>query len=167
MSQQEAQEPVKKIITPVRCEYLYTPGQASQKFLRGLEKGKFMGQACDECGKVYMPPRGACPMCGIPTSKEVQLSNKGTIITYCVVRVPSQNIEVELPYVAGSILLDGADLTFTALLQELKFDEARIGMRVEAVWKPEEEWIPNMSNVKYFRPINEPDVPFEQIKEYS
>ena len=166
MSEQESAEPVKKIVTPVRCEYLYTPGMASTKFLRGLEQGKFMGQACDECGKVYMPPRGACARCGAPTSKEVEVSHKGTIVTYCTVRVPSENITVELPYCAGNILLDGTDITFTALLQEVNFEDVRMGMRVEAVWKPREEWGPSLGNIRYFRPIDEPDVPFDDFKEH-
>ena len=88
------------------------------EFLRGFEKGKIMGQACDNCGKVYVPPRGACAKCGAPTSKEVECANKGTVVTMTVVRVPSENIQVELPYVAANVLLDGADITFTALIQE-------------------------------------------------
>ena len=43
----------------------------------------------------------------------------------------------------------------------------RIGMRVEAVWKDSSEWEFSSENIKYFRPSGEPDVPFEQIKEYS
>jgi uncharacterized OB-fold protein len=163
----EESKDVKLITTPVRCEYQYTPGTATQKFLRGFERGKIMGQACDNCGKVYVPPRGACAKCGSPTSKEVECANKGTVVTMTIVRVPSQNIQVELPYVAANVLLDGADITFTALIQECNFEDVRVGMRVEGVWKPEAEWEPSMTNLKYFRPIDEPDVPFEQFKEIS
>ena len=167
MSDPNTSEPVKLIVTPVRCKYQYTPGTATQKFLRDVEQGKLIGQSCGGCGKVYIPPRGACPRCGIPTSKAVVIGNTGTVITYSVIRVPSQNIQVDLPYVAASILLDGADISITALLQECDNDDVRIGMRVEAVWKPASEWIPSMTNIKYFRPVDEPDVPYDEIKEYS
>ena len=40
MSEEQEKEPVTMIITPVRCEYHFTPGTASQKFLRAIEKGK-------------------------------------------------------------------------------------------------------------------------------
>lgn len=166
MSEQE-QKPVKMIVTPVRCDYDYTPGQATQKFLRAMEQGKIVGQACDRCGKVYVPPRGACARCGRPTSKEVELADTGTIVSYSIVRVPSENIQVDLPYVAASVLLDGADISFTALLQECPYDEVRIGMRVQAVWRPKEEWTTSMTNIAYFKPLDEPDVPFEKIKEIS
>ena len=84
-----------------------------------------------------------------------------------IVRVPSQNIKVELPYVAANICLDGADISFTGLLQEIPWEEVRIGMRVKAVWKPESEWTTSMNNMDYFVPLDEPDVPFEKIKEIS
>ncbi len=141
MSEEGERKPVSYLVERVRVDYTYTPGVASQKFLRGLEKGKIMGQACDSCGRVYVPPRGACGRCGVPTSREVKVSDKGTVVIFSVVRVPSAVIEVELPYVAAHVLLDGADIAFQALIQECKFDEVRMGMRVQALWKPESEWV--------------------------
>jgi uncharacterized OB-fold protein len=72
-----------------------------------------------------------------------------------------------LPYVAAHVLLDGADIAFQNLIQECKFDEVRMGMRVQAVWKAESEWGPTFENVKYFRPIDEPDVPYGQFREHA
>lgn len=164
---EQTRDPVKLLVTPVRCEYNYTPGQATQKFLRAIEKGKLLGQACDGCGKVYIPPRGACGRCGRATRKEVELEDTGTVVSFSIVRVPSANIQVELPYVAANVLLDGADISFSALMQGCAYDEVRIGMRVKAVWKPESEWTTSMTNIAYFEPLDEPDVPFEKIKEIS
>ena len=73
--------------------------------------------------------------------------------------------EQETNYVAN-ILLDGADISFTGLLQECPMEDVRVGMRVEAVWRDSSEWDYSSENIKYFRPIDEPDVPFEDIKEY-
>ncbi len=167
MSQESERKPVSYIVERVRVDYTYTPGVAAHKFLRGLEKGKIMGQTCDSCGRVYVPPRGACGRCGVPTSQEVEVSDKGTVVIFSVVRVPSAVIQVELPYVAAHVLLDGADIAFQSLIQECKFDEVRMGMRVQAVWKPKSEWGPTFENIKYFRPIDEPDVPYEQFKEHA
>lgn len=160
-------EPVKMIITPVRCVYSYTPGSATQKFLRAMERGKIVGQACDGCGKVYIPPRGACGKCGRATSREVELEDTGTVVSFSIVRVPSENIKVDLPYVAANIVLDGADISFSALIQGCSYDEVRIGMRVKGVWKPQSEWTTSMNNISHFVPLDEPDVPFEKIKEIS
>ena len=40
-----------------------------------------------------------------------------------------------------------------------------MGMRVQAVWKPESEWGPTFENIEYFEPIDEPDVPYEQYQD--
>ena len=42
-------EPVKVLVTPVKVDYTYTPGIASEKFLLGLKQGKLLGVAgCSE-----------------------------------------------------------------------------------------------------------------------
>jgi hypothetical protein len=86
--------------------------------------------------------------------------------TYCVVNVPFAGQSIEIPYICGQILLDGANLSFMGLIQEIPIDEIRMGMRVEAVWVPAEEWGPTLASVKYFRPTGEPDADYETYKEY-
>ena len=95
------------------------------------------------------------------------MSDRGTITTFCIVRVPSENIDLKLPYCAANILLDRSDMPMIALLQECDAEDVRIGMRVEAVWKPEEEWGPTLENIRYFRPTGEPDVPSEKLGDWA
>jgi len=158
------QEPVKSIVTPTRTEYTFTPGPSAQRYLRALVSGRLIGETCPSCKKVYTPPSGACARCGVATEGEVEVSDRGTVTTFCIVRVPSENIDLELPYCSAQILLDGADSSFFGLIQECPWDEVRMGMRVEAVWKPKSEWGPSAENIRYFKPSGEPDVPFEKIK---
>lgn len=163
----EEKEAVKVIDTPVALDYTYRPGIAADRFLRAIKQGKMLGQGCEECGRVYFPSRGACPRCAKPTTKEVEIKDTGTVITFSVVRVPSENIQVELPYCAANILFDGADITTTLLVQECAMEDVRIGMRVQAVWLPEDQWEYGMTNIEYVKPLDEPDRPFDEIKEYS
>ena len=44
------------------------------------------------------------------------------------------------------------------MIQECPVDEVRPGMRVEAVWVPDDELGPTMESIKWFRPTGEPDV---------
>ncbi len=159
-------EPVKSIVTPTRIEYTFRATGASASFLKNIAAGRIVGRRCPECEKVYVPARGVCPRCGVATAEEVEVADKGTVTTFCVVRIPSDNIDLKPPYVAAHILLDGSDIPFFALIQECEVDEVRMGMRVEAVWAPREEWAPTFSNIRHFRPIDEPDVPFERFKEH-
>ena len=158
-------EPVRKIRTPIRLDYTMTAGEAQSRFLRQIANGKIFGQRCPECEKVYVPPRGSCPTCGIATRDEVELADKGTVTTFCIVNIPFAGAAVEVPYVCASVLLDGADITLFHLVQEVPVDEVRMGMRVEAVWAPPEKRGPTLESIKHFRPIGEPDTPYEAYKD--
>ena len=113
-------------------------------------------------GKVNVPPRGADPQLGVPTSEPVELGHTGTVTSFCVVNVQFYGQVMEIPYVSALILLDGADLPLMHLIQECPTDDVRIGMRLEAVWVDEADRRPNLDSIKYFRPIDEPDVEVRQ-----
>lgn len=154
------------IKTPIRIDYTYTAGQAPSRFLRSMAEGRIVGQRCPECKKVYVPPRGSCPTCAVPTEEAVELADKGTVTTFCVVNLPFYGQEIKPPYVCASVLLDGADIALFHLIQEIPAAEVRMGMRVEAVWVPPEEIGPTLESIKYFRPTGEPDAPFDSYKEH-
>jgi len=159
-------EPVTMLSTPIRIEYEFTAGLAQSRFLKGMSEGRFLGQRCPRCAKVYVPPRGSCPTDGVPTTDEVELGNIGTVTTYCVVNVPFQGQSIEIPYICAQILLDGANIAFMGLIQELPADQVRMGLRVEAVWVERSELGPTMASVKYFRPNGEPDADYSTFSEY-
>jgi len=83
------------------------------------------------------------------------------------VNVPFQGQSIEIPYICAQILLDGANITFMGLIQELPAAEVRMGMRVEAVWVDKADLGLTMASVKYFRPTGEPDADYETFKAYS
>ena len=146
---------------PVRLHYEHTASPTESSFLRGLAAGRLLAQRCPACGKVYIPPRGACPTDGVPTAEEVELPDRGIVTTFCVVNVPYPGQRVTPPYVAAAVLLDGADIPFQHLILGCDPDEVRMGMRVQAVWKPRDEWGTTMENIDHFRPTGEPDAPYE------
>jgi hypothetical protein len=159
--QPEDEQPVAMITTPVRLHYEHTASPGESEFLRGLAMGRLLGQRCPACGKVYVPPRAACPTDGIPTAGEVELPDTGTVTTFCVVNVPFRGQRVPTPYVAAAIVLDGADIPFQHLILGCDPGEVRMGMRVAAVWKPRDKWGTTVENIDHFRPTGEPDAPYE------
>ena len=58
---------VKSIVTPTRLVYEWTATGPQAVFLDGIREGRLVGQRCPECAKVYCPPLGNCPRCGVPT----------------------------------------------------------------------------------------------------
>jgi hypothetical protein len=158
--------PVDVLLTPVKLDYLYSAGQSASRFLRAIAKGKLIGQRCPVDGRVYFPSRGSCPQHGVPISGEpVELTDRGTVVTYSIVRVPSENIPLQLPYVAVQILLDGSDTVLLHLLN-CKPEEVHMGLRVRAVWKPRAEWKESVENILYFEPSGEPDAAYDTYKEH-
>ena len=159
-------EQVTRVITPVSLDYLYAASPEESAFYRGLAEGKILGQRCPTCEKVYVPPRSACPADGTPTTDEVQLPDRGTVTTFCIVNVPFLGQRIKPPYVSAYILLDGADIAFLHLILDIPAEEVRMGMRVEAVWKPREEWGTTIENISHFRPTDEPDADYDTYKQH-
>jgi uncharacterized OB-fold protein len=159
-------EIVKGFLAPVRLEYQITAGRAITRFLNGLVEGKILGQRCPVCRKVNLPPRGSCPTCGVPTDEEVQVSETGTVTTFCIINIAFDAQARELPYACASIVLDGADTTLFHLIQEAPAAEIRMGMRVRAVWAPREDRTPSLDSIRHFRPAGEPDAPYDAYKEH-
>ena len=157
----EAVDPVTGIITPVNLDYVYEASPEESAFFRGLAEGRLIGQRCPTCQKVYIPPRGACPVDGVPTADEVELPDTGIVTTFCIVNVPFMGQKITPPYVSAYVLLDGADIAFLHLIQGIAADEVRMGMRVKAKWKPRDQWGTTVENIEHFEPTGEPDAPYE------
>ncbi|MFD0361703.1 Zn-ribbon domain-containing OB-fold protein [Nocardia sp. GCM10030253] len=159
-------EPITVITTPVDLAYMHTASPQETIYLRGLAEGKLLGGRTDAAGKVYFPPRGANPTDGRPTDEIVELPDRGTVTTFCIVNVPFLGQRIKPPYVAAYVLLDGADIPVLHLVLGCEASEVRMGMRVEAVWKPREEWGYGLENVDHFRPTGEPDAEYDTYKHH-
>lgn len=158
-------EPVREIVTPIRLDYRYTPGTESSATLRGIKEGKLLGRRCPSCRKVYFPARAVCSMCGEAFNETVELKETGTLATFAVVNVNFANRVIDLPYVTAEVVFDGADTTSMMLLSGVAPEEVRMGMRVKAVWLPEDQWDYTLANIDHVEPIDEPDAPYESYKE--
>jgi hypothetical protein len=159
-------EPVRSIRTPARLDYTFTAGEATSRFLRGIAARKILGERCHVCGKVILPPRGSCPNDGVPTREQVELPDRGIVTTFCVVNVKFSGSAMELPYVCATVLPDGADMGLFGLVQEIPFDQIRMGMRVEAVWVDDDELTHDLASIKWWRPTGEADADYEIYREH-
>ncbi|HYB37906.1 MAG TPA: OB-fold domain-containing protein [Mycobacterium sp.] len=162
----EARDPVSMVVTPIQMEIQHTASHEESAYLRALQEGKLVGARTGSNGKVYFPPHGADPATGLPTTEFVELPDKGTVTTFAIINIPFMGQRLKPPYVAAYVLLDGADIPFLHLVSEIDAHEVRMGMRVEAVWKPREEWGLGINNIEYFRPTGEPDADYDTYKHH-
>jgi uncharacterized OB-fold protein len=155
----EFADAVTGIVTPARLDYTYSPGRAQSRYLESLAERRIIGERCPSCQKVYVPPRGACPTCGVATDTQVEVGPRGTVTTYCIVNIKAKNLDIEVPYVYAHIALDGADLALHARIGGIPYDQVRMGLRVEPVWTDGGRF------PDHYRPTGEPDADYDSYKE--
>lgn len=158
-----AVEQVQSVRTPIRMTYDFVPGEAAQQYLNAFGDAKITGQRSPVDGAVFTPPRGVDPRHGVATTETVELGDRGHVGSFCVTRVPiKKRPDLEPPYVSAWIFLDGADIGFLGLVAGVDSDDVHIGMRVEAVWKPESELGRTAENILYWKPTGEPSLAFDE-----
>jgi uncharacterized OB-fold protein len=150
------------------------------RFVEGLLSGRIVGHRCPACGRVYVPPKGYCALCMLPTgeAEEVEVSDRGVLTGFTIVTPVAYYGQHERePFVHASVLLDGASTPLTGVdVVGIPHGELRMGLRVEAVWRPEGErsaegitnrgWGGLDGVIEGFAPTGEPDAPFEAYKDH-
>ncbi|MBE0480402.1 MAG: Zn-ribbon domain-containing OB-fold protein [Dehalococcoidia bacterium] len=76
----------------------------SKMFAEGLKENKLLGLKCRKCGSFTAPPKKVCMECTSEDLDIVQLSGKGEVRTFTVIRVPPEGLDA--PYVIGMVELD-------------------------------------------------------------
>ncbi|MFE6843876.1 Zn-ribbon domain-containing OB-fold protein [Streptomyces sp. NPDC057686] len=147
------------IVAAARLDYTYSPGRAQTAYINALAEQRTVGERCPSCHKVYVPPRGACPTCGVATADQVEVGPAGTVTTFCIVNIKAKNLDIEVPYVYAHIALDGADLALHGRIGGIPYDQVRMGLRVEPVWTE------GGRHPDHYRPTGEPDADYDAYKE--
>ena len=159
-------DPVTMVISPSTLAVQHSASRPESIFLRAMKEGTLLGARSGENGKVYFPPREADPATGKELDHFVELPDRGTVTTFAIINIPFAGQKIKPPYVAAYILLDGADIPFLHLVTDIDAADVRMGMRVEAVWKPREERDFGIDNIDYFRPTGEPDADYDTYKHH-
>ena len=157
-------EAIQRVRLAASITYDYIPGRATTRFLRGLAQKKLLGEKDPLNGDVYIPPRGVGPVSGLPTTEQVELPHKGSVASFCVVHIGFGTNAPPTPFCSALILLDGASVSVYGPIQEISHDKVRIGMRVEPVWVDDADLSTSFESIKWWRPIDEPDAPAEDMK---
>ena len=85
-----------------------------ERYVDALIDGHIVGHKCPQCGRVYVPGKGYCPLCVVETSAkdEVEVADTGTVTGFTIITpVAYYGQEETEPFVYASVLLDGANGT--------------------------------------------------------
>ena len=143
----------------------YYAGKVGSRFFIALrDEKKILGIRCRTCNRVYYPPRNTCGRCFSQLLEDdmLEIGLNGTLetftrIDYEVVSVPARDRESIHPQPApvfyGIIKLDGADTGMAHLIDEVDFENLKIGMRMQPVFAESAE--ANILAIRYFKPAQE------------
>jgi uncharacterized OB-fold protein len=171
-------EDVKFMQQVISLDYKVRTSPVAREFARTMDEGTITGHKCPQCARVYVPPKGFCPICVVETSAadEVTVADRGLVTSWTVLTPIQYHGQKERnDYALASVLLDGASGTIgQQRLLDVELPAIRMGMRVEAVWAPEGErgsddargWGFG-SAITGFRPTGEPDAGPEIYEEHQ
>jgi hypothetical protein len=93
-----------------------------------------------------------CERCFRPTDAWRQVESTGLVQTFSICHVRWDMERLETPEIPAVIRIDGSDGGLLHVLGEVDPDDVRVGMEVEAVWRPVGERTGSILDVAYFRP---------------
>lgn len=144
-----------------KAQYEFDAGIAISQFLNGLKAGQLLGRKCNACERIVIPPRMFCELCFRRNDAWVELKNTGRVNTFSVSFVNWDASRRQTPQVPAVIDIDGTNpgMGILHLLGEVGdsleevLKRVKIGMAVEAVWKPADQREGAITDIQYFRPV--------------
>ena len=140
--------------------YEWDVGEAMGAFLHGMRDGRIVATTCERCDRTLVPPRMFCERCFRPTDGWTDVPGTGTVETFSICHVRWDMVPLDPPEIPAVIRLDGtSNGGFLHKLSQVEPGEVRIGMAVEAVWKPASEREGSILDIVSFRPraVMEPE----------
>ena len=80
----------------------YSAGAVGSRFLTELrDRKRIMGTRCPACNRVYVPARSVCKDCFSQLDEWVEVSDKGTVLSYSVCHQPNPTFPVRAATALG------------------------------------------------------------------
>ena len=134
--------------------YKHSTGETIGRFLAGLkEQKKIWGQRVAGQG-VVVPPLGYSEVDGSAGGEWVEVQPTGTVTAVALVREPVEHLHpLPAPFAFVLVRLDGADTALAHVVQD-DLAKLKVGTRVEAVWRPDEERVGSIRDIACFRVVS-------------
>jgi uncharacterized OB-fold protein len=130
----------------------YTAGLAGECFFRALqERGAILGTRCPKCNRLYVPGTAFCERCLDGLKEWVDVGTVGEVHTFTLLYVNYDGSPRERPELVAFIRFGDGGLVHR--LGEIEPEAVRIGMPVEAVFRPVDERTGSILDIEYFRPV--------------
>ncbi len=152
---------IEKIVNPkelrhwdgkIELYWVYTSGEAGDRFFKALKEGKFIAARCKKCGWVYFPPRMYCEK-DFSDTEYIEVSGEGKVRAFTVARLDVNEKPLKEPQIYAIIDIDGTNGCLIHLLGEVEAKDVQVGMRVKPVLKKKGEREGRITDILYFKPV--------------
>jgi len=134
-------------------QYLYTFGVAGERFFREIkENAKIWGVRCPQCQITVVPPSLYCERCFERLEEWVEVGHQGEIHTYTICYREMDGFPKDSPTILALIKISGVEGGLVHRVGEVDLKDIKIGMKVEAVFKPKAQRKGSILDILYFRP---------------
>lgn len=130
----------------------YCPHTKVAAFATHLKDGRLMASRCRACGVVSFPPRADCSACLGGEFEFVELSGKGTLVTFTRIDAAPAGFEEMVPYTLGVVDLEETGRLLAWFGPSIPESEIRIGMEIEVVPRLFEE----IEEIKVYYSLEKP-----------
>ncbi|HEV7734230.1 MAG TPA: OB-fold domain-containing protein [Candidatus Binatia bacterium] len=134
--------------------YKHSTGTTIGRFLAGLkEQKRIWGQRVPKQG-VVVPPLGYSEIDGSEGGEWVAVENTGTVTACARVHTPIDHLHPSpTPFAFVLVKLDGADTALAHVVTD-GLDRLRVGSRVVADWRSDEERVGSIRDIACFRLVD-------------
>ncbi|HHU75302.1 MAG TPA: Zn-ribbon domain-containing OB-fold protein [Firmicutes bacterium] len=108
----------------------FTSQTRAAEFVDYLEKGEVRATKCNECGRVFFPPRADCSWCMSSNVEWLEIKGQGKIDSFTKVNYAPTGFEKDVPYILTLADFDGIKV-FGRMNKEISEDNVKVGMAVK------------------------------------
>ena len=120
----------------------------TQHFWDGTKRGELLLQKCDDCAKVYFPPRPFCPGCASKSVSVLPASGKASLYSYVINQ--RQHPSFDGPYAIAVVELEEGPRMMTNIVECPQTPEALVlDMPLEVTFESVNDDI----SVPLFKPV--------------
>ena len=111
------------------------PNELTRPYWEAAKEGRLVAQRCETCDNLFFYPREFCPRCLSAELTWEQISGKGRVYTYTIMRQAAHPaFQAEVPYIFGVVQMLEGPRMYTNILCGI--DEVYVDMPVEVVFEP-------------------------------
>ena len=124
------------------------PDLETERFWAAARNHRLTLPKCQECGFIVFPPKSRCPRCLSTNVEWTDMSGRGTVYTFSIMRDTFMR-GYDPPYVVAEVELEEQPgLRLTSNILDCEIGDVHIGMAVEATFEDRTEDV----SLPQFRP---------------